>query len=274
MPEEKETGRSIDDVFRVHVLGVGSCLSPFHSSVSFIVQTGERMILLEAPAEPVKRLHDYRAALRDRYACAGYPGLDIERLKLDNITDVIISHSHKDHCAGLEPMAFYKMFGQDFSLKHGAPKIRLYGIEGVLAELKLDVQRNLENSGFPLDSYLDLVQVEEGDPVSIGDAELVVLKNHHGMKGFATMIRYNGKGFAYSGDTCFNSRLLDRLSLADVIAHDCDGTDVIHTAAAELAEWKERSGYTGRLYACHFPDEVVPIQVGLTPMKENYFIDI
>ncbi|MBW2964812.1 hypothetical protein KY363_05100, partial [Candidatus Woesearchaeota archaeon] len=75
-------------------------------------------------------------------------------------------------------------------------------------------------------------------------------------------------------DTRIDHGLLDFLSVADVMVHECNGANVVHTNPDQLKWWLDRSGYNGRLYTCHFADESIPLSAGLEPLRENTFIDI
>jgi phosphoribosyl 1,2-cyclic phosphodiesterase len=273
--------QSIDDIFRVHVLGVGNYHSEFHSTVSFVVQAGSRLILVEAPGELRRKLQEYRELVGMAHDDQREAPL-LDTLKAENINDLVVTHVHGDHAAGLELIAWYKMFKQEPRILEddGRPSgrnvwPRLYGTNDVLCDLERSLEPSLANgTGLCFNDFFSPVVVEPGTPANIGEIVLEVMPNHHGVAGFALRLGYRGKRLSYSGDTRFDAELAHFLSEAEVMIHDCDGSNAVHTSPDQLKEWLESSGYDGRLYVCHLDDSVKPEDHGLTPLPENDFIDV
>ncbi len=273
---------SIDDIFRLHVLGVGNYFSELCSTVSFVLQAGERFIMLEAPSEIPRKLMVYREAVKGRYLGGSLEVPGIDSLLLDNIKDFVVTHSHGDHSSGLELVAWYKMFKQqpsvmDFSAGRIVPgnRPRLYGTDAVLCDLRRVVGSGLLSSGMGSDDFFDFVTVDFGKVGSVCGVEFEPLENYHGMNGFACLFRYGGRSLAYSGDTKFDNILMEHMSSADVIVHECDASNFIHTSPVELARWADNNPAAAeKLYVCHFPDPGIPRGYGLRPLEENTFIDI
>jgi ribonuclease BN (tRNA processing enzyme) len=211
-----------------------------------------------------------------------------EDLILDEINDVIVHHHHGDHSAGLEDMGYYKMFfvqpdkrimagrnehGPVFN-QEAIPN--LYGTKAVLDILYKKIEITMCNDCVPSpDRYFNFTPIEPGEVLNIGGGvELEVFETDHGVPGFASLLRYNGKSVAYSSDTRFNMGLADFMSRADVMIHECDGSNAVHTTPDDLRKWLDFSRYAGRLYVCHMDDAVHPEDDGLTPVEEFDFIDV
>jgi ribonuclease BN (tRNA processing enzyme) len=270
-----------DDLFRVHILGVGNYFSELHSTVSFLVRAGERLILVEAPSELPKKLKDYRESMARRYLGGAPEVAGLDALVLDNINDVVVTHDHGDHSSGLELIAFYKRFVQKPRIfDEGGVKPRIYGPIEVLDSFRASLYNKLDFEGKDFFGYFQIVPMREDSLKRIGDAELTIRLTDHKIPGFGIMLSYRGRRFGYSSDTCFSEPLAEFLHKSDVLVHECDGSSVVHTTPEQLAGWRDRSGYSGRLYVCHFADAACFTaderirKLGLVPLPENSFIDI
>jgi ribonuclease BN (tRNA processing enzyme) len=279
------TQQDIRDRFRVHVLGVGNYYSEIHSTTSFLVEAGHRLVLVEAPCELPKKLRKYREALKSRCDAAHEEvPAGIDQLVLANINDFIITHVHGDHSAGLEGVAWEKMFHQERPILDKANwsidwrrRPRIYGTHEVLDELKQSSAPSLTNKTcLVFEDFFDPLEVSHGRCFSIGGSTTLELyPSYHGVAGFSMLLSHVGRTLAYSSDTKFATDLIYRLSDADVLIHECDGTEVIHTSALQLSGWLSRSGYKGRLYVCHLDDKKSRAEeCGLTALRENTFIDV
>ena len=273
--------QNVNEIFRVHVLGVGNYYSERHSTVSFVVQAGGKFVIVEAPCELPKKMREYREIVS-----AVHPGEQevplLDGIGVDNIDDLVVTHVHGDHAAGLELVAWYKMFHQHPKIMdiEGKPsnkelRPRLYGTKDVLCDLERSLEPSLSNgTGLYFTDFFSLEVMEPGTPADIGEVVLEVMPNHHSVPGFAIKLGYRGKKLSYSGDTRFDADLVGFLSEADVMIHDCDGNSAVHTSPEQLRAWLDSSGYDGRLYVCHLADSFKPEDHGLTPLPENDFIDV
>jgi ribonuclease BN (tRNA processing enzyme) len=278
----KDITQNIDDLFRVHVLGIGNYYSEKHSTVSFVVQAGKRFILIEAPAELRKKIASYKAEVSRIYlgGISEIPMLD--EMVLDNINDIIVTHDHGDHSAGLEMIADYKMFEQKPTIEQGAQRPRLYGTKEVLDSFrqslnhKLTYENKLTHKRNQLDDYFEMVDTPPGKIINIGqDISLSTHEaDHFAVPAFSIMLEHNGRRLSYSGDTRFNPILLNFLKQADVMIHECDGSNCLHTMPQHLAYWLKTEDYQGQLRVCHIRDEDKSAEHGLTPLTENSFIDV
>lgn len=263
-----------EDIFRLHVLGVGNYSSENFQTVSFVLQAGSRLVLIEAPIQPHLRLADYRRKVTPGYFGGASEVSGIEGLVLDNINDLVVTHDDLDHSAGLESIGILKYHLGSPSIKSGAPRIKLYTTPDVYTELRRSFDYRLRNNACSFDACFESVVVRAGDRTNIGDVQMFLCGADHGKPGFGMLFDCKGRTFSYSGDTRLDKGLLDFMSVADVMVHECNGSNEVHTSPAQLKWWLERSGYNGRLYTCHFSDESIPRSAGLEPLSENTFIDI
>lgn len=268
----------IEHIFRIHVLGIGNYFSKRHRTTSFVVQTGEEFILVEAPNQIQKRLEDYKTAVKEKHP--GWPA-DVpclENIVVENTPRIIVTHDHNDHSAGVQNIGLY-MKTDPYIQKLVGPKTKpsLYTSADVLLSLKNSNTEQFNFNGFDFSSFFDVVVA---DPVSspvvdMGDGVTLEVKStDHGIPGFAFVMSYSGRSLAYSSDTRFSDNLMDFLRQADTIIHECDGTLAVHTAPYQLVDWQKRASYGGKLYVTHFKDEDVPGSYGLTPLPEMDYIDV
>jgi len=200
----------------------------------------------------------------------------IPDLRLENINDIIVTHDHGDHSSGLEMIADYKMFEQKPSVENGGTRPRLYGPEEVIDSFRKSMNHKLTYKNYQLEDYFNIVITKHGDEVPISHELMLTTCNadHKAVPSFGLILNYQGTKFGYSGDTRFCPSLLNFLSHADLLIHECDGGNVIHTTPEELSGWKKESGYNGKLYVCHIRDEDKSSEYGLTPLVDNIFVDV
>jgi ribonuclease BN (tRNA processing enzyme) len=263
-----------DDLFRVHVLGVGDADSENHRTTSFLVQAGYRLILLEAPTDLRHRLKQYRDTVKARYFGGSEEVPGIDGLTLDNIHHIIVTHDDSDHSAGLDPIALYKWWKQKPSIREDKRPPYLYCMDRVADSLEAAIGRRLRANGCSLRECYDIVNLDPGQPAEIGEVTVTAHLADHGKDAIGVLLVYGGRRLSYSGETRISRPLLDFLSKADVMIHECTGTNQVHTKPEELRQWLDSSDYSGTLYTCHFSDDCKPKEHGLTPLEEMTFIDV
>ena len=206
------------DSLVVRVIGVGCSSSREHSSTSFVLEYGGQKLAIDCP-HPI--LHQVHVA-----------GGGDARL----IDDWIITHIHADHASGLESLAFSRWYG-------AGKKTNVVGVREVLEALlqihdvsALSTQTTITGELDPLrarDVY-NAVLLRYDEPVQLGLFSVEIARATHVVPTTAIRVTApNGRSFAYSADTVFDSELLSWLTSADVFAHDCAGGP-IHASCDEL----------------------------------------
>lgn len=185
---------------------------------------------------------------------------------LSEISAVLITHLHGDHCGGLEELAFQSMFRYG----HRNGKIRLWlpeTLAGPLWENTLKGSLCDEwNGRVSLDDYFDVRLMEEGRPYAIADGLKVELASTPHIPGKPSYALFINDRIFYSGDTVFNRPLIDhavRDRKCTVLLHECqlEGEAVVHTSLAELLTLPEEVQSMIRLM--HY-DDTMPEYAGRT----------
>lgn len=212
------TGVPPADSLIVRIIGVGCSSSREHSSTSFLLEYAGQKLAIDCPHPILHQVHD--------------AGGGDARL----IDDWIITHIHADHASGLESLAFSRWYGAH-------KKTNVVGVGAVLEDLlqihdvsALSKQTTITGERDPLrarDVY-NSVLLRYDEPVQLGLFSVEIAKATHVVPTTAVRVTApNGRSFAYSADTVFDSELLSWLASADVFAHDCAGGP-IHASCDEL----------------------------------------
>lgn len=234
-------------------LGVGDAFSArWYSSCLLLEHEGQRM-LIDCP-------HPIRKMLREATEPLG------ERIDVDGIEGVALTHLHADHASGLEGFAYYSFFllhRKARVLAHPSVSERLWD-----ASLAAGMD-HLGEPGTPgarratLSDYFDLVHVEEGAPARFGPFELECRRTRHHVPTTAFRVRAGGRTLGYSADTAFDPTLVDWLSEADLFVHETNYG--IHTPYASLAALPAELRAKMRLI--HYPDDFDLAASAIEPLE-------
>jgi len=237
----------------------------------------------------VRKLGEYRACIKDKIGGGAGVLFGIDDIVVDNLNDIIVTHMHGDHSAGLEDIGWYKMFIQDrpiFDRKTNKPipsrRPNVYGTAGVIEDLVARVDATLTRaSGMPPDAFYNFVPIEHSGlifSVGLDPVKVDVIPTYHGLgpgRSFAIKLTYQDRVVSYSGDTRFDSNLIEELSHADLIVHECDVNGFVHTTPDDLVRWAGNNPEAAsRLYVCHYPAANIPLERGLRPLEVPGFIDV
>jgi ribonuclease BN (tRNA processing enzyme) len=161
-------------MMRLTVLGSsGGTPSRFNPASGYLVEAGDATVWMDAGTGTFM-------ALAERVD----PGL---------LSAVVISHIHVDHCSDLYGLYGYLAYGPS-----GMVPIPVYLPTGAAAHLAA-FARAAEEHVF--NHVLDLITVEPGGTVTVGDASLTFGAAVHGVPGLVTRIEHDGRSLVYSGDT-------------------------------------------------------------------------
>lgn len=174
-----------------------------------------------------------------------------ERVGLDDIDHVVVTHLHGDHVGGLEQLLFWRRFvtGRKAAL-YAMPEVlaglwdtRLKGGMEVLMNERFEAQR------LTLDDYADVRPLDPGG-TAVGPLLIDHRPTLHHIPTSALRVRGRGASFAYSADTAFDPTLIEWLSRADLFFHETNLG--IHTPLASLEALPEPTRRRMRLI--HYPD--------------------
>lgn len=210
--------------WRLHVLGSSSTLTPpGEASASLALSNGNRIILVDAGGDLPARLRE-------------------ARLSRDDVTDVIITHSHPDHTYGLPFLSH--------SYYHDHRELTCWSTAEALPRLKDSLEAyDLQDP----DKYITFDFREISTTVSenlelVESLTMESLPNDHSRPGFGLAIESNQQRIVFSGDTTPCDRINRAARGADVLLHDCQGLHGYrryfkesHTSANELGKLAEEA---------------------------------
>lgn len=172
--------------------------------------------------------------VNDRVAIdAGSLAMGASDLERSLIRDVVLTHAHLDHTAGLP------LFLDDLFSTLEEP-VRVYAAEEVIEVLERDVFNwsvyprfsELVNSSGPVVEY---VPFEKGTEIAIGGINVTPLAVNHKVPSFGFLIADNGRKVAMTGDTSAMDDFwgaLERTADLDALLIECAFPDEL----ADLAD--------------------------------------
>jgi len=187
--------RSQETIGRLDVLVVGSGNGHLGNASSFILRYGDRRVWVDPSARP----HETLAA---------------HGVHWDDVTDVLVTHIHEDHCAGLTAcLAHARRRGNGLRLLTTRPSLEA-------------LQRRFGDRIPDLASQLEFQEIEPGRGAQVGEAEFEFRLNHHNLPSGALgfKVRFNGRCLGISGDTKYDEEIIRRLGRPELRAEwfgDC-----------------------------------------------------
>lgn len=233
---------------RITVLGSGNAVPEVgRENTHFFVQAGNQGVLIDCAANAFINL-----------SRAGLPPAAL--------TDVILTHFHPDHVAGVPLLLM------DLWLIGRKTELHLYGLADVIERTQalMDLFEWRKWPGFYPLVYHPL-PAEEMTPV-IDRPELRVLASpvNHMIPTLGLRLEFHesGKSAAYSCDTepCLQVERLARG--VDLLFHEATGPSVGHSSAAQAGQVAERAG-ARQLALIHYGGQAAPEE--LLPQAAQYF---
>jgi ribonuclease Z len=214
------------------ILGSSNAIpSPGHENTHLLISTTERKVLIDCGPNPVVRLEQV--------------GLDANA-----ITDIILTHFHPDHVAGL-PLLLMDMwlmgrklplniYGLDYTLERVETMMALYGWD--------------EWPNFFTVNFVHLPDVDGA--LVLDDEQLRIYSSPvtHFLPNICLRIelKIEKKSVAYSCDTEPSQAVLDISRDANILLHEASGPFTGHSSAAQAGEMAQQAG-VGTLYLIHYP---------------------
>ncbi|WP_425391436.1 MBL fold metallo-hydrolase [Ekhidna sp.] len=221
------------------VLGCGDAFgNGGRNNTSFLVTDGNERILLDCGASTLIRLKH-------------------EKIDLESISTIIITHFHGDHFGGIPFFLISSMFENP----RKSP-LTIVGPEGV-AKRVYDLQEAMYagSAAKTLDMDLTYLEYREGEPLVIGNKTIKTWKVEHSPPSIPHSVRveWGGKVIAFSGDTSWTDNLIPLADGSDVFICECNFLDKVsfgHLGYTELLEKKDLFN-TKQLWLTHMADEVI-----------------
>lgn len=221
------------------VLGCGDAFgNGGRSNTSFLISEGNESVLLDCGASTLIRLKH-------------------EKVDLESISTIIISHFHGDHYGGIPFFLICALFEQPRE-----KPLTIVGPEGV-EERVYALQEAMYSGTTDQFSNLDLTFAEyrEGDILILGDKKIKAWKVEHSPPSMPHAIRleWSNKKIAFSGDTSWTDNLIPLSDDTDLFICECNFQEEVsfgHLGYSELLE-KHMLFNTRALWLTHMAEEVI-----------------
>ena len=217
---------------KIIILGSSNAIPTKDSENTHMVLVGtERMVLIDSGSNTILRFEQ--------------AGLDF-----DDLTDIVITHFHPDHVAGI-PLLLMDMWlmGREKPLNIHGLHYTLDRIEGLMGFYNWSDWPNF----FPV--VFHRLPIKEMTPVlDCYDFNIHASPVQHFIPNIGLRVEFtqNQKTMVYSSDTepCDESLRLSKG--VDVLIHEATGESPGHSSARQAGEIAARAG-VGRLYLIHYP---------------------
>lgn len=221
------------------VLGCGDAFgNGGRNNTSFLVSNGDERVLLDCGASTLIRLKH-------------------ERIDLESISTIIITHFHGDHYGGIPFFLISSMFE-----KPRKNPLTIIGPEGV-AKRVYDLQEAMYAGTAAKTLEMDLTYHEyaEGVPLELDGKIIKAWKAEHSLPSFPHMVRleWEGKVVAFSGDTSWTEHLIPLSDASDLFICECnflDQVSFVHLGYSELLEKRELFN-AKQIWLTHMANEVI-----------------
>ncbi|MGC9328588.1 MAG: MBL fold metallo-hydrolase [Candidatus Hinthialibacter sp.] len=145
----------------------------------------------------------------------------IERA-VNSIQNLLITHSHPDHCFDLSRLYVSWMFTPQFTPQK---RVSLYATEETLSSL----QRMMENTRLEgqFDSVYEIHPIQYEKPVTIGEFSVIPQRNCHIDGSCGVFIQTpSGKRIVFTSDTGYGEDLIAAWKDADLLVLECSFVDL------------------------------------------------
>ncbi|GAA3227224.1 MBL fold metallo-hydrolase [Nonomuraea helvata] len=192
----------------------------------------------------------------------------LERMRADEVDAVLVTHSHPDHCADLNPLLRARALADV-----PAPALPVYAPPGALdAVLALDKRRMLADSFVAHD-------LSAGVPYEIGPFRLDAFDLPHHVPNAGLRLSAGGRVIAYTGDTGPSAALVALAEEADLLVAEATypervpDEDAPYLSSALDAGRTASSAGVARLLLTHlWPD--TPSEPALAAAAKSYGGDL
>ena len=232
-------------------LGVGNSFSAIHYYAHMLLIIDERRIQIDCPAYLNRMLREYMLRFNDK------------AFSIENYREVIITHNHEDHVAGVEELGYSSI--------RGAPKRpKLYSTQKILNELwnesliaglrwRMEGKKFVEK-GF--NDYFEPIPLNKEEPNEMGGFQLEIREAFHMPRTIALKFIFGDYKLGYSSDTGFMPQLIDWWSDCQFIIHEVFfNADIAwHTRLEELLALP--INIQKRILLNHYDDDYLEYDIG------------
>jgi ribonuclease Z len=198
-----------EGIFRVTLLGTGApppSLDRFGPST--LVEVGREKFIFDAGRGAMQRLHQLR-------------------MPFSEITGMFLTHHHSDHVVGFPDLWLTGWIGRPWGNRR--TPLRVWGPAGTKEMMEhlpraFHVDIRVRSKSYPVEGVKLIAQeISEGSVVEKDDIRVTAFKVDHGgeeLPAFGYRIDYRGRAAVLSGDTTFNTNLIEHARGADLLVHE------------------------------------------------------
>lgn len=201
----------------------------------FLIENGASCILVDCGANALMRLSEYK-------------------ISPDAVSDLIITHFHPDHVAGLPLLLM------DWWLLGRTAPLTIYGLEDTLEKTKMMMALFSWKDwpGFFPVHFHSLIETMQ-DVLKYPDVQIrsIAVKHLIPTLGLRFQLNQGSRTIAYTCDTEPCSQVIELAKGADVLIHECAGAEKGHSSAAQCGEDARDAGIK-ELYLIHYPADAEP----------------
>lgn len=217
---------------KIIILGSSNAVPSIdHENTHLVIVGKERTILVDCVSTPVVRLEQ--------------AGVDF-----NDLTDIIITHFHPDHVAGV-PLLLMNMW-----LMERTKPINIYGLHHTLDRLE-DLMGFYGWSEWPDLFQIGFFRLPEAEMAVVLDCDDFKISSspvQHIIPtiGIRVESKASNKVIAYSCDTEPCEQTVRLAESADILLHDTHGDSFGHSSAEQAGEIAAKAE-VGKLYLIHYP---------------------
>jgi ribonuclease BN (tRNA processing enzyme) len=192
-----------------------------------------------------------------------------EKIDLESISTIIITHFHGDHFGGIP----FFLISSLFENPRKNPLV-IIGPEGVKTRVLELLEAMYQGTAERLSGLEhEFVEYREGEDLKIGEMTIKACQVEHSPQSIphAVRIEWDNKVFAFSGDTSWTESLIPLVKNADIFVCECNflgGSRFGHISYEELVANQNRL-QCKQLWLTHMNEEVISDK----SMKMNMLFD-
>ncbi len=245
----------MDDVkpqdIRIIPLGTGHSFTTIHNFCNCVIIIGDRRVFIDCPPYLLKLLRFYREKFQD------------PNFRIENYKELILTHTHEDHAAGVEELGYMAI--------RGRPKSpRIYTTASIHQELwneslAAGLRWRMEGDRFVkkgYKEYFDPVILSYSAPNNMGGFELEIKKVFHMPETIGLKFSFGDYKFGYSSDTGFMPELFSWWEDCVFIIHEVSFSPDIkwHTPLDKLLQLP--NNIQKKIYLTHYTDDYLDHEIG------------
>lgn len=172
----------------------------------------------------------------------------IDKMRTTNINpwsidSLLITHFHIDHITDLLPLIKLRAYNEKGEIVAEPPLLRIYGPKGLKEFLKHTIDQNIflrylkDKIGYH--KYVEIHEMDQDDVKENGRIKICSKRARHEL-GLNYRLEIDDKIIVFSGDTAFDTSIVNFAKDADLLIHECSYPKTLlvgeHTSEEDLAQ--------------------------------------